>query len=164
MRPQGAEPSEVAVVRKLRNADALPMMQKFPEKSPVAPSYGQKKSSRGVRRGVRVRGVKYLHLPPGQSLTNGVNQLGPKGSQPGDPNPNRTLIKNRGRPNWDLVKTAESPPQAEDPKSAEIAPSSTKTRFLKPQQKNKNKFFDYFLTPRPETIPARPNRQIPKTQ
>ena len=31
--------------------------------------------------------VKHLHLPPGQNLTNGVNRLGPKGSQVGDPDP-----------------------------------------------------------------------------
>ena len=41
LRPQEAGPSEVTTVRKLRNANALPMSQKFAENSPVAPSYGQ---------------------------------------------------------------------------------------------------------------------------
>ena len=44
LRPQEAEPLKVAVVRKLRNTNALLMSQKSPEYSagPVAPSYGQK--------------------------------------------------------------------------------------------------------------------------
>ena len=43
LRPQEAEPSEVVVLRKLRNENAVPMSQKIPENSPgpVAPSYGQ---------------------------------------------------------------------------------------------------------------------------
>ena len=46
LRPQEAEPLEVARVRKLRNANALLMSQKFPENSPVAPSYGQKRAQK----------------------------------------------------------------------------------------------------------------------
>ena len=41
LRPQEAEPSEGAVIQKLRNASAVPMSQKFPEKPRVAPSCGQ---------------------------------------------------------------------------------------------------------------------------
>ena len=39
--PQEAEPSKVQKVRKLRNANALPMGQKNTQKSPVAPSYSR---------------------------------------------------------------------------------------------------------------------------
>ena len=46
LRPQEAEPSEVATVRKLRNANALPMSQEFPKNSPLAPSYGQRRAQK----------------------------------------------------------------------------------------------------------------------
>ena len=47
LRPQEAEPLEVAVAQKLRNAYAFPMGQNFPENSLVAPSYGQKPALEG---------------------------------------------------------------------------------------------------------------------
>ena len=81
LRPQEAEPSKIADIRKLRNANAVPMSQKFPKKSPLAPSHGR--NGFGGRRGWSARAP-----PPGQNLTSGVNRLGPRGSQLGDPNPN----------------------------------------------------------------------------
>ena len=41
LRPQEAEPSEVAGIRRLRKSLTLLMSQKIPENSPVAPSYGR---------------------------------------------------------------------------------------------------------------------------
>ena len=55
MRPQEAEPSEVAVVQKLRNGLPVPRSQKFPKNSPVAASYGQK---------MLYGGGGASHLPP----------------------------------------------------------------------------------------------------
>ena len=79
--PQEAKPSKVQNVQKLRNANAVPMGQKNTEKYPVAPSHG--------RNGVlpETYGIR-AQLPPRQNLTDSVNQLGPKGSLLGDPNPN----------------------------------------------------------------------------
>ena len=41
LRPQEAKPSKPQIVRKLRNANAVPVSHKNPENSPVMPSYGQ---------------------------------------------------------------------------------------------------------------------------
>ena len=41
LRPQEAEPSEAAVGGQLRNANTVPMIQKFPQNSPLALSYGR---------------------------------------------------------------------------------------------------------------------------
>ena len=71
--------------------------RKKTEKSPVAPSYGQKTA---------LGGVVAFAPPPGQNLTNGVHRLGPKGSQLGDPdpNPNRGHFAAQYGPNWCLCR------------------------------------------------------------
>ena len=69
----------------MRNGLPVPMSQKFPEKSPVAPSCGQKPA---LWKGGG--GLSIVPPPPGQNLTNGVNRSGPKGSQLGDPTPTPT--------------------------------------------------------------------------
>ena len=68
LQPQEAEPLEVAVVRKLRNANAVPMSQKKSRKHPTGAELRPKKGSSG-------------------GWGNGVNRLGPIGSQLGDPYP-----------------------------------------------------------------------------
>ena len=70
--PQQAEPSEVVVVQKLRNTNALPMSQKDPENPPVAPSYGQKTAlggyvvgyGYGYRYGYGYGGLNICTSPP----------------------------------------------------------------------------------------------------
>ena len=54
--------AKVAVVRELRNANAVPMSQRFPEKSPLAPSHGQRASSEGGG-----GGGQHAHLPPAKT-------------------------------------------------------------------------------------------------
>ena len=62
MRPQEAEPSEVTVVQKLPNANAVPMSQKFP-------TIGRWRRVTAKIKGLGGGGggVKQLHLPPAKT-------------------------------------------------------------------------------------------------
>ena len=59
-----------------------------------SPSSEEPKISRKLPGGTELRPK---NLPPGQNVTDGVNRLGPKGSQLGDPKPNQDLALG---PSW----------------------------------------------------------------